>query len=55
VIPLKTGSTGTLSKSFRKYLSHMPGKHEIKEPQKAAILDTAHILWKLLMYEYNKI
>jgi len=26
-----------------------PGKHEIKELQKADILGTAHILWKVLM------
>jgi hypothetical protein len=49
VIPIITGATGTLSKSFRKYLSNTPGKHEIKELQKTAILGTAHILWKVLM------
>jgi len=27
----KNGATGTISKSFRKYLSNIPGKHEIKE------------------------
>jgi hypothetical protein len=32
------------SKSFRKYLSNIPGKHEIKEVQKTATLGTAHIL-----------
>jgi len=26
VIPLIIGATGTISKSFRKYLSHLPGK-----------------------------
>ena len=25
------GATGTISKSFRKYVSNMPGKHEVKE------------------------
>jgi len=29
-------------------LSNIPGKHEIKELQKTAILDTAHILRKVL-------
>ena len=29
-------------KIFRKYLSHIPGKHEIKELQKTAILGTGH-------------
>ena len=31
----------TIFESFWKYLSNMPGKHEIKELQKAAILGTA--------------
>ena len=43
------GATGTVSKSFRKYLSNIPGKHEVKELQKTAILGTAHILRKVLM------
>jgi hypothetical protein len=25
------GATGTISKSFRKYLSSIPGKHKVKE------------------------
>ena len=29
-------------KSFRKYVSSIPGKHEVKELQKTVILDTAH-------------
>jgi hypothetical protein len=44
-----TGASGTISKSFRKYLSSVPGKHDIKELQKTAILDTAHILREVLM------
>ena len=34
VIPLIIEETGTISQSFRKYLSNIPGKHEIKELQK---------------------
>jgi hypothetical protein len=49
VMPVITGATGTISKSFRKYLSSIPGKHDMKELQKTAILGTAHILWKVLM------
>jgi len=49
VIPVIIGATGTISKSFRKYASKIPGKHEVKELQKTAILGTAHTLWKLLM------
>ena len=49
VIPVIIGATGTISKSLRQYLSNIPGKHEIKELQKTAILGTAHILRKVLM------
>ena len=49
MIPVMIGSTGTISKSFRKYMSNIPGKHEVKELQKTAILGTAHILRKALM------
>ena len=49
VIPVIIAATGTISKSFRKYVSNIPGKHEVKELQKTAILDTAHILRKVLM------
>jgi hypothetical protein len=49
VTPVIIGATGTISKSFRKYLSSIPGKHDIKELQKTAILGTAHTLRKVLM------
>jgi len=49
VIPVITGATGTISKTFRKYVSNIPGNHEVKKLQKTAILDTAHILRKVLM------
>jgi len=49
VIPVIIGATGTISKSFRKYVSNIPGKHEVKELQKTAILGTTHILRKVLM------
>jgi len=39
----------TISKSFRKYLNTIPGKHEINELRKAAILSTAHIHRIVLM------
>ena len=41
-------ATGTISKSFRKYVSNIPGNHEVKELQKTAILGNAHILRKVL-------
>jgi len=43
------GATGNISNSSRKYVSNIPGKHEVKEPQKTAILGTAHILRKVPM------
>jgi len=49
VIPVIIGETGTISKSFRKHVSNIPGNHEVKELQKTAILGTAHILRKVLM------
>ena len=49
VMPVITGATGSISKSFRKYVSNIPGKHEVKELQKTAVLGTAHILRKVLM------
>jgi len=47
VILVIIGATGTISKSFRKYVSNIPGKHEVKELQKTAIFGTAHILRKV--------
>jgi hypothetical protein len=48
VIPVIIGATGTISKSFRKYVSNIPGNHEVKELQKTAILGIAHILREVL-------
>jgi hypothetical protein len=48
VIPVTIGATGTISKSFRKYVSNIPGNYEVKELQKTAMLGTAHILGKVL-------
>ena len=47
-IPVIIGATGTISKSFRKYVSDIPGNHDVKKLQKTAILGTAHTLWKVL-------
>ena len=44
VIPVIIGATGTISKSFRKYVGNIPGSHEVRELQKTATLGTAHIL-----------
>ena len=49
VIPVIIGASGTIPISLRKYVSNIPGKHEVKELQKTVILGTAHILRKVLM------
>ena len=48
VIPIIIGAAVTISKSLRKYISNIPGNHDVKELQKTAILGTAHILRKVL-------
>jgi hypothetical protein len=40
VIPVIRGKTGTITKSFRKYLTNMTGKHEIKNYRKQPYLHT---------------
>jgi hypothetical protein len=37
VIPVTIGATGTISKSFRKYVSNITGNHDVGELQKTAI------------------
>jgi hypothetical protein len=44
IIPVSIEVIRTISTPFRKYLSNIPGKHEIKEVQKIVILGTAHVL-----------
>jgi hypothetical protein len=38
MIPVINGATGTISKSFRKYVSSIPGNHEAKR-----ITENSHI------------
>ena len=49
VIPVTIGATEPISKSFRKYMSNIPGNREVKELQKTAIFGTAHILRDVVM------
>jgi len=49
VIPITTATNVIISTSFRKYLSHIPGKHEIKDLEKRTMLGIAHMLQKVLM------
>jgi hypothetical protein len=53
VIPVIIGATGTISKTFRKFVSNIPGNHEVKKLQKTGILGTAHVLRKVLTYRYK--
>ena len=48
IIIIIIGATETISKSFRKYVSNIPGNHDVRELQKTAILGTAHILRRVL-------
>jgi hypothetical protein len=49
IIIITIGITGTISKSLRKYVSTIPGNHDVRELQQTAILGTAHRLRKVLM------
>jgi hypothetical protein len=42
VIHVITGATGTITKSFRKYLGNIPGRYEIKELQNSHIVYSTH-------------
>jgi hypothetical protein len=53
VIPIITGVSETISKSFRKYPSNMPRKQDIKQLQTTTILGTAHTFGKVLMQKYK--
>jgi hypothetical protein len=48
VIRVILEAAGTISKSFRKCVSAIPGNHEVRELQKTALLYTAQILRKVL-------
>jgi hypothetical protein len=48
VIPVIIGATGTISKLSRKYVSNIPGNHDVRERQQTTILGTAHIFRKVL-------
>ena len=47
MIPVIIEATETISNSFRKYVSNIPGNHEVKELEKTAILSAAHIIRKV--------
>jgi len=51
IIPVIIGATGILTRSLRKNLEAVPGKHSIDSVQKTAILGTAHTTRKVLQCE----
>ena len=51
VVPVITGVIEIVTRSLRKHLEAVPGKHSIDSLQKTAILGTAHIIRKVLQCE----
>jgi hypothetical protein len=51
IISVVIGATRIVTRGLRKNLEAIPGKHSIDSPQKAAILGTSHIIWKVLQSE----
>jgi len=49
--PAIIGATGIVTRSLRKNLEAVPGKHSIDSLQKTAILGTSHIIRKVLQCE----
>ena len=51
IVPVIIGATGMVTRSLRKNLETVPGKHSIDSLQKTAILGTSHIIRKVLQCE----
>jgi hypothetical protein len=51
IVPVIIGATGIVTRSVRKNLETVPGKHSIDSIQKTAILGTSHIIRKVLQCE----
>jgi len=51
IVPVIIGATGIVTRSLRKHLEAVPGKHSIDSLQKTAILETSHIIRKVLKCE----
>ena len=51
IVPVIIGATGIVTRSSRKNLETIPGKHSIDSLQKTAILGTSHIIRKVLQCE----
>jgi hypothetical protein len=51
IILIVIGATGIVTRSLKKNLEAVPGKHSIDSLQKTAILGTSHIIRKVLQCE----
>jgi hypothetical protein len=51
IVPIVIGATGIVTRSLKKNLEAVPGKHSIDSLQKTAILGTSHIIRKVLQCE----
>jgi hypothetical protein len=51
IIPVIIGATGIVTRSLRRNLEAVPGKHSIVSLQKTAVLGTSHIKRKVLQCE----
>jgi hypothetical protein len=51
IIPVIIGATGMVTKSLRKNLEAITGKHSIDSLQQTAILGTSHVIRKVLQCE----
>ena len=51
IVPVITGATGIVTRSLKKNLETIAGKHSIDSLQKTAILGTSHIIRKVLQCE----
>ena len=51
IVPVIIGATGIVTRSLKKNLETVPGKHSIDSLQKTAVLGTSHIIRKVLQCE----
>ena len=51
IVPVIIGANGIVTRSLKKNLETIPGKHPIDSLQKTAILGTSHIIQKVLQCE----
>ena len=51
IVPVIIGATGIVTRSLRKNLEAVPGKHSLDSVQKTAILGTSHTIREVLQCE----